>query len=274
MKPIYITDLDGTLLNAHAELDSEAKQTLQALLADGLQCTVATARTAATVGSILQGVACPLPVILMNGVCLYDLGQKKYVHTEPLSAAGKEALLAAVHSLELAGFLYSIDTDGLHTYYENTNSPNAQAFMQERIKKYGKVFTQVNSLLTCLCLPLVYYSVSDKKEKLNAAFEALSACKELHVEFYRDIYNADYWYMEVCSANASKYNAVQWLRKTYGAEKIIGFGDNLNDLPLFAACEESYAVENANPEVKQCATAVIGSNKENGVIHWLRQHAE
>jgi len=71
--------------------------------------------------------------------------------------------------------------------------------------------------------------------------------------------------MEVSSAKASKYNAVMFLRRKYGFDKIVGFGDNLNDLPLFRACDETYAVENARDEVKSAATGIIPSNTENGV---------
>jgi hydroxymethylpyrimidine pyrophosphatase-like HAD family hydrolase len=86
---------------------------------------------------------------------------------------------------------------------------------------------------------------------------------------YKDIYSDDLWYLEVFGETASKYNAVQYLRKQNGFDKVVGFGDNLNDLPLFAACDKCYAVANAKPDVKAKATAVIGSNDEDGVARWL-----
>ena len=43
----------------------------------------------------------------------------------------------------------------------------------------------------------------------------------------------------------------------------------MNDLPLFQAAEESYATANAMPQVKAAATAVIGSNEEDGVARFL-----
>jgi hypothetical protein len=47
---------------------------------------------------------------------------------------------------------------------------------------------------------------------------------------------------------------------------------NLNDLPLFRASDERYAVANAKSEVKEQATAVIGSNCEDGVAKWLEEN--
>jgi hydroxymethylpyrimidine pyrophosphatase-like HAD family hydrolase len=46
----------------------------------------------------------------------------------------------------------------------------------------------------------------------------------------------------------------------------------LNDLPLFAACDECYAMANAAQEVKDRATAVIGSNDDDGVAKWLEEN--
>ena len=55
-----------------------------------------------------------------------------------------------------------------------------------------------------------------------------------------------------------------------GADRVVSFGDGKNDLPLFQASDACYAVANAVPELKKCATAVIGSNQEDGVAAWLR----
>ena len=50
------------------------------------------------------------------------------------------------------------------------------------------------------------------------------------------------------------------------------FGDGINDLDMFHIADEAYAVENAVPELKAAATAVIVSNDEDGVAKWLREN--
>ena len=54
-----------------------------------------------------------------------------------------------------------------------------------------------------------------------------------------------------------------------GCDRIVAFGDGVNDLPLFSVADEAYAMENADEIVKQAATAVIGSNEDDGVAQWL-----
>ena len=50
----------------------------------------------------------------------------------------------------------------------------------------------------------------------------------------------------------------------------MAFGDSVNDIPMFKIADEAYAVENALPELKEYATAVIASNEEDGVAEFLK----
>lgn len=269
MKTLYISDLDGTLLNENALISKETEIGLNRLIEKGLLFTVATARTHATVAKMLKNIKLSVPAILMNGVAIFDLNTKKYVSVQSISKNGKKILFDAISTHLNSGFIYCIDNDELSTYYENTNSPNAKQFIEEREQIYQKKFTKVDSFTECMNKNVVYFSIDDKKERLEEAYKTISECPDLHAEFYRDIYNTDHWYLEVCSCNASKKNAVNTLRELFGFEKIISFGDNLNDIPMFEASDEAYAVMNAKEEVKKNATGVIDSNINNGVVKFL-----
>ena len=50
------------------------------------------------------------------------------------------------------------------------------------------------------------------------------------------------------------------------------FGDGENDVDLFEAADEAYAVANAADVLKAVATGVIGAN-DDGVARWLDAHA-
>ncbi len=269
MKTLYISDLDGTLLNKNAEISDYTAEKLNVLIGQGLNFSVATARTNATVVQMLKNININIPVVLMNGVAVYDLKSNHYVNVCPISISGKNFLFDVIKNHIKTGFIYSIDDDTLSTYYENTDSPNALAFIEERQKKYNKKFIRVESFETCINKNIVYYSIDDTAEKLIPAYEKLKQCTALRVEFYRDIYNTDHWYLEVCRSDASKKNAVITLKNMFGFEKVVCFGDNLNDLPMFEASDEAYAVMNAKDEVKAKADGVIASNTDNGVVKYL-----
>ena len=72
---------------------------------------------------------------------------------------------------------------------------------------------------------------------------------------------------------ASKSRAIAQLKKLLGCDKLVVFGDAINDLDMFQIADEAYAVENACPELKEAATAIIAANDEDGVARWLAEHA-
>lgn len=268
-KILAISDLDGTLLNNDKEITSYTQKVLNRLISHGLFFSVATARTAETVGKLIEKLHVNVPVVLMNGVCIHDLENKKYIHVERMESKAARDLVLIIKQLHLSGFLYTVQDHKLSTYYENTDSPHAAEFIKERRESFGKVFTQVHDFSECLAYNPIYYSIADTEDNLKKAYEKIRLIKGLRCEFYRDTYHDGFWYLEVCSQKASKCNAVEFLRKTYGFDQILGFGDNLNDLSLFLACDQSFAVMNAKSEVKNKATEVIRSNREDGVARRL-----
>ena len=268
-KTLYISDLDGTLLNSGAALSDFSRKGLQTLCKNGMNISVATARTAATVVGILEGTGINTPAVLMNGVCIFDLNKKDYVRVNPINEKAKGEIAGTIHNCGLAGFFYEIDGSRLRTYYESLSSPGAVDFMRERQEKYGKVFIKVDSFDDILSRPLVYYSVSDTESRTRPAAQALAQAQGLRTEYYKDIYKDDCFYLEICDEKTSKRTAVEFLKKQYGFEKVIGFGDNFNDLPLLEACDGFYAVENAVDIIKEKADGVIQSNNADGVVKFL-----
>ena len=70
----------------------------------------------------------------------------------------------------------------------------------------------------------------------------------------------------------SKANAVQWLKQYLGCDKVVVFGDQKNDISMFEAADECYAVSNAVKDLKVLATDIIHENNEDGVAKWLMEH--
>ena len=93
----------------------------------------------------------------------------------------------------------------------------------------------------------------------------------LSLDLYRDIYTEDRWCLEITSGETSKKQGAEELKRMCGADRMIGFGDGENNLPLFEACEEAYAVANGCESLKKAADGVIGSNLEDGVAVYMEE---
>ena len=95
--------------------------------------------------------------------------------------------------------------------------------------------------------------------------------ERLNLNFYKDVYGDGLWYLEISHKNASKYYGIQKLRKLLHPAAITGMGDNLNDIPLFEACDRSCAVGNAHKEVKERADYILDTNLNAGVVKFLEK---
>ncbi|HPU64143.1 MAG TPA: HAD hydrolase family protein, partial [Mobilitalea sp.] len=221
---------------------------------------------------ILKDLKLTLPVILMNGVCIYDPVNLKYINVETLNKENVRILISLIEENNLKGFMYAIKNETLATYYEDLSNKAMRDFYEIRVKRYKKPFTKVNKFAELEDEPIIYFVLMDYKEKLEPIYRLVENRPNINCVFYKDNYEKDMWYLEIFSNKASKYHAVQYLRKYLSVDYVIGFGDNQNDLSLFEACDKCYAVNNAIEELKQRADAVIGKNTEDGVAMWLKRN--
>ena len=67
MKTLYVSDLDGTLLNSKGELSDNTAAIINSLISHGLDFTVNTSRTPKSAEHILAKLKLKLPAIVMNG---------------------------------------------------------------------------------------------------------------------------------------------------------------------------------------------------------------
>ena len=63
----------------------------------------------------------------------------------------------------------------------------------------------------------------------------------------------------------SKAAAILRMKEHIGADRVIVYGDNLNDISMFEIADTAIAVDNALPAAKEAADAVIGLNTTDAV---------
>ena len=268
MNQLFISDLDGTLLNQNAEISCETEKIINQLIGNGMNFSVATARTLASAGKILSGLNIRLPIILMNGVLIYNPLDKRYEVVNSLTEELRNEIQSNAKALNLDCFMYTIRDNSMMTYFENLSSNAMKSFYNERREKYYKSFTQVKNFLE-ISDEVIYYTFINKYDKLKPLYERLSKNTQLEITFYDDIYSENLWYLEAFSAKASKKQGLKYLRQKYGFNQITAFGDNLNDLPMLEEANLKCVVSNARQELLNSADIVIGSNSDDGVAKYL-----
>ena len=274
MNKLFITDLDGTLLDGTGKVSEKTKEILNALTEKGVSFAVATARTILSVSNILDGLNVNSPCILMNGVCTYDITERKYLHCHYIDPEATAEYVKAVSGRnDISPYIYTIKDNELCAYYENMDTEPARSFAEERRKRYGKNFVQVDFKKLDPTYA-VYFVICGKKDVIEPYYHKLKETKGLYVAFYRDTYDTSIYYLEMCSDKASKAGGIRYLREHYGYTEIHCFGDNTNDIPMFNESDFKYAVSNAVDELKEIADEIILSNNENGVALKIKELTE
>jgi hypothetical protein len=269
---LYITDLDGTLLQPDVSVSPRSREILSALLKQGLPLTAATARTSFTVMPLLSGMPFRLPLILQNGAVLHDPVQDRIVYAAAIPPEAYLQVIRCYADFGCNGFVFCVPEDHLQCCYTALSTPHMQRYYQERESRFRKPFVQVKALPELAEKHPVYLSLNAPQQQLDPVYQAVKQISGISVAYYRDVYEPEIWYLEVSAPEATKYHGIRRIREMTGAKRVIGFGDNLNDLPLFAACDEKIAVGNAAGELKALADTVIGRNTEDAVAEYLLSH--
>lgn len=271
IKRLYITDLDGTLLNSMGEVSENTIKKINSLTENGMHFTFATARSVYSAKPITAGLNINIPCILMNGVSIYNLYENRYVKNEYINTDNSLRIINIFKENNLNCFMYRIENNILKAYFTEINSYVMRSFAESRKNNYNKPFVQCGDLSDMADDKTVYFTITGEYEELSPVKNAISGIKGIDHTFYRDTYTWKY-YLEIFSENASKANGIKYLRSKYGFDEVICFGDNLNDLSMFSESDIKIAIGNAVPELKEMADFITSENDCDGVAKWLTQN--
>ena len=269
---LYVSDLDGTLLGADSKLSSASIFLLKEAIGQGALFTVATARTPATVSTLLADVPLILPAIVMTGAALWDRGSNKYLQPHFIDSDDVGEAMKIYRRLGFSAFIYTLRDGILHIYHIGPMSELEQEFINARIgNPYKKFHIGVDPFANMTLIKsntLLFYAMQPT-EKTRRAHEQLCRVPALNPIFYHDIFGPETGILEVFSSVASKAIAIGDVKRTVDARRVVVFGDNINDLAMMRAADVAVAVENALPEVKEAADIIIGPNTSDSVAHWI-----
>ena len=266
-RTLFITDLDGTLLNSQAELSDFTVNTINSLIEKGMYFTYATARTEYSAGSITERLNINVPCIVNNGAEIYDRLSGKYVRKSDIPIESAAKIIDAFAENDVGMFMFKFRGEKFGTCYTEKLNEYMRDYVETRSKtaqplwKCADFYSENDG-------SVVYLTSTGDYEKLLPIERIAASVKGLDHVFYEDTYTGKY-YLEIFSENASKANGLKFLREEYGFDKIVAFGDNLNDLSMFKAADVKIAVGNAKDELKKAADFVIGSNDDDGVARCL-----
>ena len=270
MKTLYISDMDGTLLQSDGRMSEFTKEKLNEFYKKGIPFSVATARSMISAMPILEGVHFGAPIVLMNGVFVYDTETKKAVKYHEIEHSALQKILDLFYEKNLHPFMFLYSDDyKLSIKYTQFDNDGMKEFYDERVDLLEGRFTQTDDLTKIEnSQHPVYINYYALPEFLDEIVEKLKGIPEIDFAYYKDSYSDD-WLIEIYSHTASKANGAKKVKEIVDADHITAFGDNLNDIIMLKGADTAVAVENAVPQVKEIADVIIGNNNDNSVVKYI-----
>lgn len=270
-KTLYVSDLDGTLLNSQSVLSDNTVNILKSLILDDKALfTVATARTPATVVELMACVPSVLPYIVMSGAALWDNATQTYADVRRIHDSVVETILPIYNAHGINPFIYRRHGSVLHAHHVEAMTEEERSFILPRVT------TPLKSLVTSSVLDtfsadeaVLMFALGDFARLRAAADEVERTGVPCSQMCYHDIFDPNRGILDIYAAGVSKAEAVRRMAERTGADRVVVFGDNLNDLPMMRVATHSVAVSNAFDEVRRQADEVIGSNGNDAVARWI-----
>ena len=270
MKEMFVTDLDGTLLNRQDRVSPFSVRVINELVDKGLLFTYATARSLVSASKVTEGLSTKIPVIAYNGAFIMQPSTGEILSGEGFTDEERSKVRKILEQYRISPLVYSFisgvekvswipqhENDGIRRYLSlRQGDRRLRAVHDPDLLYQGDIF---------------YYTCIGEKDELQPVYELFSSDSRFRCTIQQELYRPEYW-CEIMPAAASKANAIRKLKEMWGCSRVISFGDAVNDIPMFEMSDECYAVENAVDELKAVATSVIGSNEEDGVAKWLLDH--
>ena len=272
MKNIYITDLDHTFLKSDLSL-SDYTQKIWNSYADEAILSVATARTYKKTMQFLEGFRINAPMILLDGA-LIATTNKKIIDTKFITQEVGNAIIATGATMGIYPFVLALDA-GEKLYELFLYDTTLNHYQKEVLTRY----TADDNLIACKRVKakeknfkVVYMGEEEHLRALEAELKTLFG-ENLKYILAPEAY-VGCWFLTILHKDADKSHGIKSVSEymDFDLAQLSVFGDNFNDLGMFALAGTSVAVANAQEEVKHRADIVLQeTNDEDGVAKYLER---
>lgn len=266
-RTLYVTDLDGTLLNTKDKISPQSIQMINELVEKGMLFTYATARSLVSASVVTRGLTAEIPVIAYNGAFIIHPRTGKVLSQLLFSKEESVFIREVLEKYHISPLVYALIEQAEKVSFDRTKeNEGIRRYLSQR--KGDKRFRPLEGKEGLYDGEAFYYTCIGEKEELMPVYHIFSKDDRFRCTIQQELYRPEYW-CEIMPGKATKAEAIKKLKELWQCDRVVSFGDAINDIPMFEISDECYAVENAVPELKNIATGIIEGNDNDGVAKWL-----
>ncbi|SHH44743.1 Cof-type HAD-IIB family hydrolase [Thermosipho atlanticus] len=257
---VFVFDLDGTLLKKDNTISPNMVALIKRLDKNNHRIVFASGRMLISIRKIVEKYFQKMfPIIAYNGAMVF-IPNKGIIFEKTLDFQTSKEIIELLRNKNIHRQAYINDE-----LFSEEDNENIKFYSRHAGVEYKVVEDLIELIKHKNSTKLLAIDSPMKLDKLKEELENLN----LNAEIFKSM-NI---FLDIVPKDVNKAIALKYLLKTLKAEheKLIVFGDNHNDIPLFKFADFSIAVGNAVTELKKIADFVSKTNDEDGVYYALTE---
>lgn len=221
---LFLSGLDDTLLSKKDNMSDYSHIELNRMLDDGMNFTISTMRTPASLIEPMRDIRLKLPVIAMDGAVLFDIYEKRYLKVYVISREKSLQVQGLIQAEGLSCFTNVIIDDMLVIYYTKSDDEVHNQLVRELRRSPYRNYVERSFPEDEEAVYFMLLYPTDVIEAFYQKLEEANITKELKVLKYVSNDYQGYSYIKIYNRNAAKENMVQYLKEMTGLSQTITFG--------------------------------------------------
>jgi Cof subfamily protein (haloacid dehalogenase superfamily) len=260
-------DLDGTILAPGAVLSERTITAVNRCVKRGLKIIIATGRAIEAAEPFRASLGAEGPMIYYNGAVVADMPEGRILRTTLLDKKKAEICVDISREMGIYCQLYLFTEKRIPLLAERDDPE------REMYHKHTGILAELADLKEALgqsglsgCVKAMFLAEPELLAELRPRLEERLGKSVYIAQTLRT-------FLEVMDVKVSKGQGLSFAmeRLSLKREEAIAFGDEENDIPMFASAGFSVAPSNAKDTVKAKADLVVGSNADDGVAIFLEE---
>ncbi|MCR5176628.1 MAG: Cof-type HAD-IIB family hydrolase [Anaerovibrio sp.] len=257
---LFVTDMDGTLLNSQRQLTVGVKTAIRKAVDAGVIFTVATGRMHVSALPYVKELGLDFPIITYNGALIKSVSGEE-LFSSYLDEEIVKSLLKYAQERHLHIQLYNDDK-----LYFREESPEAAFYQQAAGVKGQAVGDRLYEYVHKVPKMLI---VADTPQNADVLVQDIGARFAGKVEALKstDVY------IELIKPGINKASAIARLTELYNIPKeaVLAIGDSNNDITMIKAAQYGVAMGNANETVKKVAKYQVADCNHDGIAEAIQR---
>ena len=266
---LFVCDLDHNLLSKNGDISQHSKNSLKPFI-----------KKKAPVFRLLRLIRLhpffliwnkcrfTMPLVILNGVALYDTKTHTYVsqHNLPLSTVQPVYELLKRHHMNC--FIHVISKDNLHIYYGDFRHAKEEQYYEETRMQQQNAYIYAENLYDTQNIPC-YLKIMDTKEnllQLQKELKLLPQYQSLSSTILPYPSDESYGFLGIYCNQASIGKAALELKQKTCSSTLISFIGDSDCASLLEVSDLSYVSDQADVSLQAKATGTFSVSSKNGSV--------